>query len=260
LNKNLKKLMPWTNAAKGSLLNFVKEEGIEEKVEVVMAPITPPEKFEKRKHSGVNFLFVGKVFYEKGGYDTLLAFDKISNRYDCALTMIAPTAPDEVKEQFEKNRKIKILGPQPYEDLKRIYSESDSLLFPSHYDTYGFVILEAFSYGIPVITVDSFSAPELVEHEKTGLVVKSFYSLYRKDGGYRYPTVAEMAKRRLEDCKRPTAEYINELASAIERIINEGTLRKKLSENAKKEALEGKFSLGTWKKKMGRIYGEALSS
>lgn len=260
LSRNLKKLIPWTNSAKKSLLNFVKGDGIEEKVEVVLAPITPPEKFERKKHAGVNFLFIGKVFYEKGGYDSLLAFDRISEKYDATLTMVAPSAPEDVKAQFSKNGKIKILGPQPYEELKRIYSESDVMLFPSHYDTYGFVIPEAFSYGLPVIAADNFSTSELVDHEKTGLVVKSYYSSYKEDCGYLYPNIGELSRMRLESCKHPTDGYIDELAKAIERTINDGTLRKRMAENAKKEALEGKFSLNAWKGKIGRIYREALSN
>jgi glycosyltransferase involved in cell wall biosynthesis len=255
LDKNLKKIMPFTNAAKASLCNSV--QGVEEKVEVVTPPITPPEQFKKLEHSGVNFLFIGKAFYEKGGLDVLLAFDKISRRYDCSLAIVSPTVPEEVKAKFSKNPSINFFGSLTTEELKRFYLGSDVLVFPSHYDTYGFVIPEAFSYGLPVITTNSFALPELVEHEKTGLIVKSFYSSFREDFGYRYPTVSELSTRRLMDCKNPTEGYVGELAQAMERMIQEGTLGR-MSENARAEALNGKFSLGKWKEKMGRIYEEAM--
>ncbi len=260
LDKNLKRLIPWTNAIKESLLNFVKDEGIEEKTEVIMAPITPPEKFERQKHPGVNFLFIGRWFYEKGGLETLIAFDRISEKYDCSLTMVAPSAPEDVKERFSKNKKIRFLGTQPYNELKRLYGESDVLVFPTHLDTVGFVIPEAFSYGLPVITVDSFSLPELIKDEKTGLIVKSYYSSFRKDRGYIYPTARELWRRRPEDCKNPTERYIGELGRAMEKTLNDGALMRRMSKAAQKEAVDGMFSLAKWKKKMGGVYEEALSS
>ncbi len=259
LQKSLKKLMPWSNAARESLLNFIKDEELEGKVETVYPVMTPPGKLERKKHDGVNFVFVGGAFYEKGGYDSILAFDRISEKYDATLTMVSPV-PEEVVEKFKGNKKIKFLGKQPYDAVKKLYLESDVMVFPTHYDTFGFVIPEAFSFGLPVISVDSFSTPELVGHEMTGLLVKSFYSSFLEDRSYRYGTIWELGRRRLEDCKRPTEGYVKELAGAMERLIEDGKLRGRLSANARKEALEGKFSPKAWKDKMGRIYGEALSS
>ena len=257
LDKKLKKLTPWSNAAKESLLNFIKDEKLAEKTEVVYPVMSTPKELNREKHDSVNFIFVGGIFFEKGGYDTLLAFQQISERYDCTLTMISHV-PEEIKRKFSQNKKIIILGSQPYENVKKQYLKSDVMIFPTHYDTYGFVIPEAYSFGLPVIGVDSFSSPELIEHEETGLIVESFYSCFRDDRAYRYNTFYELGKNRLEKCKQPTEKYIKRLSDAMARIIEDGNLRAKLSENARKEALEGKFSDKVWKKKMKKIYNEAI--
>lgn len=256
LDKNLRKLLPWSNAAKRSLTNFVKSPELEQKIETVYPVITPPPKLEREKHEGVNFVFVGGIFYEKGGFDAISAFDKISEKYDATLTLVSPI-PKEVKERFSKNPKIRMLGPQPYAKVKELYLNSDVFVMPTHYDTFGFVIPEALSYGLPVLTDNSFSRPELVEHGKTGLLVDAYYSSFREDGAYIYQTVEELKKRR-EDCKYPTESYINELASSMERLINEDSLRSEMSRNAREETLTGKFSPKAYKEKMGRIYEEAL--
>ncbi|MFA6530347.1 MAG: hypothetical protein WCT31_01345, partial [Candidatus Micrarchaeia archaeon] len=97
-----------------------------------------------------------------------------------------------------------------------------------------------------------------VEHEKTGLIVKSFYTCYRTDGAYRGRTANDVSKERSEMCRKPTPEYIDAMADAMEKLIEDGSLRGKLAQNARKEAVEGKFSPKVWKQKMGRIYREAM--
>jgi glycosyltransferase involved in cell wall biosynthesis len=51
---------------------------------------------------------------------------------------------------------------------------------------------------------------------------------------------------------------VDSLAGSMARILEDGELRGRLSENARAEALEGKFSPRVWKAKMKRIYEEAL--
>lgn len=257
LEKNLKKLIAWSNAAKMSLLNPLQDKAIEEKTEIVYAPITPPPKFERTKHSGINFLFVGKLFFEKGGYDVLLAFDKISSKYDAKLTIISPV-PEEIQLKFSGNSKIRFLSNVSFGTLRQLYLETDVLVFPSHYDTFGYVIAEAFSYGIPVISVDSFATPELIEDGKTGLLVKSFFSSYNPDFSYKWGTPEELSRMRLEACKHPTQDYLDSLSEKMILLIENDSLRGSLSKNARTEALEGKFSPKVWKENIGRTYEEAL--
>ena len=46
-------------------------------------------------------------------------------------------------------------------ELAVYYSYASSLLFPSHYEGFGLPILEAMSYGCPVITSNTSSMPEV---------------------------------------------------------------------------------------------------
>ncbi len=256
-SQKLKKLLAWSDAAKASLLNFVDSPIIREKVQTVYPVITPPEKLEKKDDSVIRFLFIGGNFYEKGGIETLMAFDQISEKYDTELTLIS-TVPAPVHERFSKNKRIKISPRVPYEEVKKLYHQSHVFVMPTHMDTFGFVIPEALSYGLPVIAEDSFSRPEIISHEKSGWLVKSYYSCFGAKGEYIYPTNGELYRKRKEATINPPEWYVTELARAIEKFIVDSKLRNECAKNARKECTEGKFSPKIWKETMNQVYGDAI--
>jgi len=56
-------------------------------------------------------------------------------------------------------------------EKNKLISSSQALLHPSFYESFGLVILEAFSQKTPAIVSDLKPLSEIVEHNKTGLVV-----------------------------------------------------------------------------------------
>lgn len=58
-----------------------------------------------------------------------------------------------------------------YSQLKEIFDNTDLLVVPSQwYETFGFTVLEALSYGVPVIVSDKVGAGDLVRTGSMGLV------------------------------------------------------------------------------------------
>ena len=184
-NRNLKKLLAWSNAARMSLLNITASEDIAQKTEVLYPVVTPPERLPKKDDSKIRFLFVGGTFFEKGGLETLEAFDILSSKYDVELSMVSHV-PDAICLKYSKNPKINIFRALPYLEIQKLYEKSHILVFPTHYDTFGFVIPEAMSYGLPVISDNSFSRPELIRHLENGLLIKKYYSCFGQKGEYIY--------------------------------------------------------------------------
>lgn len=73
--------------------------------------------------------------------------------------------------QLEKS--IAFLGLLPHEDLARHYQEADVFVFPSlAKETFGMPVAEAMASGLPVVASRVGGVPELVEHDKTGLLVE----------------------------------------------------------------------------------------
>ena len=58
--------------------------------------------------------------------------------------------------------KIILTGFIPDEDLSPLYSGASSFIFPSFYEGFGLPVREAMKCGVPIITSNTSSLPELV--------------------------------------------------------------------------------------------------
>ena len=60
-----------------------------------------------------------------------------------------------------------------YKELANIFKETDVLIMPSVWnETFGFTVLEALSYGVPVIVSENVGAKDLLEDGRFGMIVK----------------------------------------------------------------------------------------
>lgn len=60
----------------------------------------------------------------------------------------------------------------PYSQLEEIFDETDLLVVPSvWYETFGFTVLEALSYGVPVLASENVGAKDILNNGKYGIVL-----------------------------------------------------------------------------------------
>lgn len=67
--------------------------------------------------------------------------------------------------------RVTFIGPKSPEELLSFYSAADVFVYPSLYENFAQPILEAASYGIPVIATPVGIAPEIIEDGETGFLV-----------------------------------------------------------------------------------------
>lgn len=67
--------------------------------------------------------------------------------------------------------KVKILTRKEGLELKKYFKASDIFIFPSLYDQFGYVVLEALASGLPVICSKNSGASSLIVNGKNGFVV-----------------------------------------------------------------------------------------
>ena len=118
----------------------------------------------------IDFLFVGLDFRGKGGLELLEAFHN-SKHKNIRLTFIS-NVPEKIRHKYSKDERIKILKPLPREKLlKYIYPKMDIMVFPSFYESFGVVLLEALSFGLGLIAVNTYAVPEMLKDGYNGILL-----------------------------------------------------------------------------------------
>ncbi len=109
--------------------------------------------------SGENrtFLWAGRLEHRKGLPLALEAFSRIRDLP--VKLLVAGKGP--LRETWEQkarslglDSKVQFLGPVPYDRMPQVFTSADAFLFTSLRDSFGSVVLEAMSYGLPVITLN----------------------------------------------------------------------------------------------------------
>lgn len=73
---------------------------------------------------------------------------------------------------IERNYLIKHGNRYDYSQLEKIMEDTDIFAAPSTwYETFGFTVLEALSYGVPVIVSDCLGAKDLIQDGKNGFII-----------------------------------------------------------------------------------------
>lgn len=119
-------------------------------------------------------LFMGRLVYEKGVQHLISAMPKILENYHDAKLVIAGKGGmlDELKAQVEAmglGQKVYFTGYLNAKQVSKMYKCADISVFPSTYEPFGIVALEAMLAGIPTVVSDVGGLNEIVEHGVDGM-------------------------------------------------------------------------------------------
>jgi UDP-glucose:(heptosyl)LPS alpha-1,3-glucosyltransferase len=90
-----------------------------------------------------------------------------------ALLAVSRTDPTEFREWSERcGAADRILFIPFTEEIAKFYAAADAFLFPSTYDAFGMVVLEAMAMGTPVIVSRRAGAAEVIEPGHDGLLLE----------------------------------------------------------------------------------------
>ncbi|MGV9172526.1 MAG: glycosyltransferase family 4 protein [Promethearchaeia archaeon] len=127
-------------------------------------------------------LYCGYKNYEKGAVSILKSIPPILNDYPRVyFVFIGPStkAFEMQKANLSKSMRKQILNFTPdnmkgYFDKKKMtaFSEADIYVMPSRSDAFGITYLEAWSSATPVIGANTGATPEVIQHNKNGLLVE----------------------------------------------------------------------------------------
>jgi glycosyltransferase involved in cell wall biosynthesis len=122
-------------------------------------------------------LFAGRLEEYKGGLRTARAFASIADRLPDWKLTVAGVGPEfqSIRALATDNPalrgRIQLVGTFTRPQLAELLRESDFFVYPSRHETFGLVLAEAMSAGLPVVAPNRTAPPEFVD-ERSGVLVE----------------------------------------------------------------------------------------
>jgi glycosyltransferase involved in cell wall biosynthesis len=169
--------------------------------------------------------YVGRISREKGVDILLEAFARVvDDGLDVKLIVVGDGSElKQLKEKYDSDKfreKAFFMGLQNWENAVRFFSLFDVLVVPSRFEGFGLTALEGMASGVPVIASNTGGLSEIIESEKSGLLINN--------------------------------GDVEGFANAIKRIYKDEELRGRLSRNAEKRAAE--FDIDLYNDKIVKFY------
>jgi glycosyltransferase involved in cell wall biosynthesis len=134
-------------------------------------PTAPSKKLDQHSNAPV-LLFAGRISEEKGVLELPQIYADVRKSFPDAKLIVAGDGPADGKLR-ELMPEAHFLGWVDRFSLPALYSSADLLLLPSRFDTFGCVILEAMSCGLPAIAFNTKGPRDLIEDGLNGFLAES---------------------------------------------------------------------------------------
>jgi glycogen synthase len=176
-------------------------------------------------------LFVGRMFLQKGPQILLEAAGRIlemDSNFRFIFVGEGPIKQDLIELARKKyiSSKIEFTGFIDDTRLRTLYHVADVAVFPSLYEPFGIVILEAMSEGCPVIGSNTGGLSEIIRDRRNGILV--------------------------------APGDVDSLKQAILQILNDSSLRKNLRKNGLKE-VRSKYEWNRIANRTLQLYGKIVN-
>lgn len=191
-------IIVWTENARKSLqINFENYDDWSYKIALIPQAVPSHQPKKKEDDGIVDFLFVGSIndprtFYSKGGIETLEAFLALERRVARVRLTVRAKVPECVRARYalDSRKNITVVdSPVNPNELGDIFSGADIFLYPTH-EAQNFVVLDAMSYGLPVVTTQIGSSGRIANGHN-GFVLRALPPLFgfraQRARGYHLP-------------------------------------------------------------------------
>lgn len=120
--------------------------------------------------------YVGRIVYEKGLETLVRAVPLVLKDFPLAKFVIAGTGPhlepaQRLAWELGVGPKVLFTGRISDDDRNRLFKVADCAVFPSLYEPFGIVALEAMAAKCPVVVSEVGGLKEVVRHAETGITV-----------------------------------------------------------------------------------------
>jgi glycosyltransferase involved in cell wall biosynthesis len=258
LDDRCRHLLAWSESARQGLLRVVepaRRDAVAARTTAVLPAIRPVADRPRARDGGLRVLFVGTIFYEKGGVEAVRAVARARETHDVQLDLVSYVPP----EYRARRPGVTVHVPARRDLVERLYAQAHVLLFPSHMDTFGYVVLEAMAHGLPVAAPGHLALTELIEDGESGVLLPVENPLYGDDGLARFPHLLPPPRAYLDALREPSAGYVDGIAAALARLAEDRGLYDRLAAGALERVRTGVLSMQRRRAQLARIYGDAVA-
>ena len=249
--------MPMNKEALKGFNSVFKEKEFQEIKQVLLHPVVYIPENQKKKVKKENIvLFAGsgnilnqKGIYNKGSYEVLIAFEKLSKMFPNWKFLYFGKTPNE--SNYTETHNFKVLGARPQKDLWEVMKKA-KIFIQMSYQTPAMAFVEAMNFRLPIITYESGSNREYV-NKKNGILVKpeeiNLHNEYR---------IALFSPKDLENMRKNAPKNSEKIIKAVTKLIKNKKLAEKMGEESFRRVSTGEFSLEKRNNKLLKIYKEAI--
>lgn len=195
------------------------------RVEILHNAVAIPDQARSQPHPDPTVLFLGHLLPDKGVYELVKAFAQVCERIPGLKLVLGGVGESETVRELAHvlgvSERVELPGWLGPEGKGAALAACSIFVLPSYHEGMPMALLEAMSWGVPVIATPVGGIPQIVTHEVNGLLV-------------------------------PPRE-VAALAAAIERLLQDPTLRVRLGKAAR-TTIEAGFSLEDAMRKLDNIY------
>ena len=126
-------------------------------------------------------LYIGKIEERRNSLFLLDVFQELLRKNNQVELIVVGSGDEKYVRQFEykaaemiKSGNMIYIKKATQKQLAQIYSSSHLFLFPSNYEIFGMVLLEAMYFGLPVISSMNGGSSVLIRNEENGRIVEDF--------------------------------------------------------------------------------------
>lgn len=154
---------------------FTKEVGLKN-VHVVPNIVPPPHFLKTSEHKTFNLLFLGFIYQKKGIFDLIDVIIQNKERYRDRLKLYIGGTGQEYARLIDSinendiNDIVNLCGWVTGDDKIKLLNIADAYILPSYVEGVPISILEAMSYGLPILSTPVGGIPEIVENGVNGFL------------------------------------------------------------------------------------------
>ena len=177
------------------------------------------------------FIFVANNFKIKGLDSVIKALAKLSPEIQSQLSLLVvggddPAPYKKLASQLKFKGQLKFTGKQ--KEMRDCYICADLMIYPSLYEPFGNVCLEAAACGVPSVTTPLNGSSQLIEPGKSGYIVHDFSDTEElKNIVFSYVTLPPEERQQIAiaayeaSCAYTWQNHVDQVEAVFQRIIAE---------------------------------------